>query len=132
MPRLRPWGAAWVISSCSLPMASTAQRVTCRDVTERHARTDRGPGAGILAPHHARRGVADRVEPGDRRPIVPQHACMLVGHETAIRAGITRIDRDGVVRWLRDRRDARIRLDTLVAVVAVVSTVAAMEVQVDA
>ena len=95
------------------------------EVAEGDRRPDRRARPGVGVAHDRRAHVAGGVQAVDHRPVGAQHARTHVGAHAALRAEVAGHHRDGVERALVDRRQARIRLDGRVAVIAVVAAVAA-------
>ncbi len=86
------------------------------------------PGACVGVAHHRAAGIAHRIEVLDRAAVLPQHAGVAVGAETALGAEVAGDHFDGEERRLLERPEARIGLVAGIPVVVVVTALTTAEV----
>src|SRR5690625_647903 len=85
------------------------------DKAERHGRTDGTTCAGVTVTERTARVIACCIETRDRPVVAIEDTAVSIGLEPALGAQITRIDGNGVKRWLVDRPEAGIGCDRRVA-----------------
>src|SRR5271156_2454409 len=100
-------------------------------IAEGHGGADGSARPGVGMPHHRRAHIARRVQTVDHTAVVTQRATVHVGANAALGAQVARNHLGGVVRRMAYLAEVRVRLVRRVAVVPVVSALAAVIVGVD-